>query len=368
MAMFKNPHLRLLMKLVGIERMAMLLDETPDSVWVVPGHVTAETLENNLDLIKKAEFSPPVFEGGKLAESQLRRKTAPRKRAAFDDDDDVNDMIDDGDALFPAGNLESRKPDYERPRKGIRRRQRRDSDLEEPTDEQLDEKARLRREKELEKQRKIKSEMYVHASDDETDDERDREFFENERRRQQAKDGNFGLSTSAMDTGKTVWEKLLDGDSDEDQLVSTQATDEVPNTKTKAKPRSQKKRKSARDVHESDDDEEAPVTRRQPKKRKSAQTGTGSGADEPMSSQTLASGQDASDDEMETDDTPSSSQPSPVVDGDAEDLASGTGKIAGASTIVLTDDEVEDDEVPAAAPRARARVRAGFIVDSSDEE
>ena len=88
--MFKNPHLRLLMKLVGMERLAPTLDESLESGWIFPPGVTADTLKDSADLINKAEFSPPVFEENQSAADQLRRKPAPRRRAAFDDGEDLS--------------------------------------------------------------------------------------------------------------------------------------------------------------------------------------------------------------------------------------------------------------------------------------
>lgn len=95
------------MRLAGFERLAPTLDETPESSWVVPTHLSSEQLQDSLDLINKAEFDPPTFEDGKLAQDQLRRKTAPRKKAVFDDDEDGID--DDDDILFPAGGPTNRK-------------------------------------------------------------------------------------------------------------------------------------------------------------------------------------------------------------------------------------------------------------------
>lgn len=361
--MFKNPHLRLLMKLVGMERIAPSHDETPESVWVIPGQVAAEALQNSLDLIKKAEFSPPTFDDGELAEDQLRRKSAARKRAVFDDDDDMSGLIDDGGVLFPAGTLEARKPDHERPKKGIRRRRRPDSDAEEPTEEQLDEKARARRQKELEKLRKIKSEMYVHASDDDTDDERDREFFESERRRQQTKDVTFGLSaTPTLDTGKAMWEKILDVDDEDDdgddQLASTQQ-EEKPKSRGHTASKKPRKRKSEPELESSDEEGEEPSARRLSKKRKPTKALVETDDEEPASSQTLGADGDA-------DDTPLSSSPHPSAA--KSDLAAVADKAHASPGDAIEVDDEDDDMPVAPPPKARVRVRAGFIVDSSDEE
>ena len=85
--MFKNPYLRLLMNLAGLQLLGPASEESPDSIWVIPPEVTATQIKDTLHFINQAEFSPPTFEDGSSAEQQLKRKTAPRKKANFDDDD-----------------------------------------------------------------------------------------------------------------------------------------------------------------------------------------------------------------------------------------------------------------------------------------
>ncbi|KAI8623795.1 timeless protein [Xylariaceae sp. FL1651] len=323
-AMFKNSHLRLLMKLVGFERLAPTLDETPESAWIVPPHVSSGQLQDSLDLINKAEFDPPTFEDGALAQDQLRRKTAPRKRAAFDDDEEGID--DDDDILFPAGGPTTRKIAdnmLDKPKKT--RRRRRHSDTEPLNEEQLEEKERARREREKAKARRFKSELFVHASDDESDDgERWAEFYANEERiRQQQKAIAIGLSkpaepTSPKAAGKRKAQALDSDESDnDDDLIMTQ--DSASSRQN--------------DKGGVDDDEEVSRTN-----------------DTPLSSSPRA------------DSTSSikrrrlSKQPSPVM------------SFANADE----DDEMQDadDDIPAPKPtqRRRPRARAGFLMDSSDEE
>ncbi|KAG5995211.1 Topoisomerase 1-associated factor 1 [Claviceps lovelessii] len=182
-AVFKNPHLRLLMKLSGMRLLGPASDETPESAWIIPGDISADQLKDTVHFINQAEFNPPIFEDGVLAENQLKRKTAPRKKAAFDDDDNNENGDGDGDLLFPAGGPTARKSVDEKQKKTTKRtrKRRKDSDAEEPNDAELDEKARKRREKELEKARRIKSALYVREGDDEFDSEEDEAFFARER-------------------------------------------------------------------------------------------------------------------------------------------------------------------------------------------
>ncbi|GAB1314277.1 Topoisomerase 1-associated factor 1 [Madurella fahalii] len=412
-AMFKNPHLRLLMKLVGMERLTPTLDESPDSTWVIPGTITADELKDSLSLINKAEFTPPTFEDGELAEDQLRRKSAPRKpRAAYDDDgDDMNGLINDDDddddeegedgILFPMGGPTARKPDARPAKKGQRRRRRggREDDSQEPSDEQLDEKARLRRRKQLEKARRIKSALYVDPRDDEDDPERDREFFEKEAARQEAKNASFGLSDGKPSgVEKSVWDMLLGvGDEEESDEGGEEGVVE------RARERQTRKRKSdvanlrgSGDEDEDEDedeneDEDTPVSddgsssaeaeassssRRRARKRRKPigeQKKVGrfgdddDGDEDPMDvddSTQSTSHRAATSASADTEDTPIPSSPGP-----AEATAA---KFSAGKSGAEEDEDEDDDDVPvtlkAAAARARPRARAGFIVDSSDEE
>ncbi|KAL2157227.1 hypothetical protein VTH06DRAFT_6363 [Thermothelomyces fergusii] len=407
-AIFKNPHLRLLMKLVGLERLAPSLDETPDSIWVVPGTIPADSLKETISLISQAEFNPPTFEDGKLAEDQLRRKSSARKRAARGGDDDEDG--DDNGILFPRGGPTTRKrtaEDEPPPPKRQRRRRRRRGDDEE-TEEQREERARARRKRERERARRIKSAMYVDLREDDSDwegnKEADREFFARERERQAIKDASFGLSDGSRPSGVGVdlWEELLglgggedgeaedegakrgrkrksvsggdgdavsgDDDDDKDDDDDDGATDEsedesesgsessssssssvaarpAPARRPNKRPRrsAQKKGKKAVETsnrNSSDEDEEM--------------TGADGPTDSPQSS---------SKDGAVTNDTPLSSSPGRRTAEKRGEREGGMGNGDG--------DGDEDDGVPVvrtAAAKARPRARAGFIVESSDEE
>jgi replication fork protection complex subunit Tof1/Swi1 len=167
------------LNLCGFQLFGPAAEETPESLWILPEDVTADSLKDTLHYINQAEFSPPTFDDGQLAENQLKRKLPARKKADFDDDED--DDIDD-EILFEPGGPTARKAidESERPKK-TKKRRRRDSQVQELDDEELEEKARKRREREREKARKIKSALYVKEGDDEFDEEEDEEFFARER-------------------------------------------------------------------------------------------------------------------------------------------------------------------------------------------
>jgi replication fork protection complex subunit Tof1/Swi1 len=282
-------------------------------------------------MINQAEFSPPVFEEGVLAEHQLRRKSsAPRKRPAIEEESD-----EDLELLFPAGGPTNRRAtdDPDRPKKTRRRRQR----SQEPDDEELAERARKRREREREKARRIKSDVYVHASDDDSDSEKDAEFFAREAEQR------LRSQKAAEVVGQGIPGLVV-----------------VPNLK---------KRKA--DIILSDDSSE------------------GEDEDMDLSQKTRSSAgrdRDASDGE-EMDDTPPSSSPqssrgrkrrrlSLDETGDTSDLAGGESdtevvEVAGNVEMGQTTKQTgadEDEDMPVAKVRARPRAKAGFIIDSSDEE
>jgi replication fork protection complex subunit Tof1/Swi1 len=284
------------MNLVGIRRVAPELEETLESMWIIPPDISADRLREYVDLINQAEFSPPVFEEGVLAEHQLRRKSAPRKRAAIEEESD-----EDLEALFPAGGPTNRRAidEPDRPKKTRRRRS------QEPDDEELAERARKRREREREKARKIKSDMYVHASDEEWDEERNAEFF--------AREAEQKLSN---------------------QRAAEMAGQGVPGLAIL----NPKKRKADSPPSEGSEDEDEDEDA-----NPSSKVRSGAAEDE-----------DASDD---VDETPPSSSP--------QSFAGKRRRLSPSEAEAVVED---DEDVPTVKMRARPRIKAGFVIDSSDEE
>ena len=354
LAMFKNGHLRLLMTLVGFQRIGV--DDDPEASWVVPSPLSADQLKQSLDLIKKFEFSPPVFDDGQEAGDFIRRKSAAganRKRAVFDDEDEAIDDDDEEEFLFPAGGPTAMKKSeaLEALKKNRRRRRKEGTEDAEDnglTDEQLKARAEARRQRELEKNRKIKSDLYVHDSDEEENEERDRIFFEQEEKlRQRSKimimKELLGVGKDKESTPKSTVKKrqsitLSDesDDGDDVQLTSTrkrQSSAISIDSEDEAAPTSGRSSSVTRDNVLAESDEEA--------------------TDTPVSSPHDRSSH-AKRRKVSTDDEAASPEPEAGE------------KNATSSSMALDDDEDEDD-VPVARP-ARQRVRAGFIVDSSDEE
>ncbi|PQE22244.1 replication fork protection complex subunit Tof1 Swi1 protein [Rutstroemia sp. NJR-2017a WRK4] len=331
-AMFKNGHLRLLMKLVGLTTSGAADD--PEASWIVPSSKSADQLQEALDLIKKFEFSPPTFDDGKEAADHIRRVSAGlgRKRAVFDDESD-NGIDDDSEEelLFePGGPTAMKKSDALKALKKSRRRRRKSGSEEGEglSEEILAARAEARRLKELEKNAKIKSEKYVVDSDE--DEEADRVFFEAEERLRNA--------------NVTIMKELL----------------HVGAEKEKGKARN-KRDSSAIDLDSDEEDSE-------PARKKRGSSGIDLDSDDEMN------GAEESEEEAEATDTPMSSphrssQPKrrKVVSDDDEDAPLVSKAKSAKVGIQVDDEEDEENIVPVAQPR-RPRVRAGFIMDSSDDE
>lgn len=366
--MFKNSRLRLLMKLSNITRLAPSLEETPQSKWAIASEITTDTLIDTIKFIQDAETNPPEYEDGVSAESQLKRKSAPRKRVEYDDGDD--DGIDD-DVLFPAGGPTVRKVIDDKRPKGTRRR-RRNKDVAEGEDglidqEMEDEAAADRRRKRNEKARArlltIKSAAFVNEEDDESDAEGDAEFFAREQAiRERA-------SIAAM------------GGADDRVLK--------PSHGPGAGPANNSKRKRTTELYDDDDDEE----------EDDDENGDAGGIlqDSDRDNADDNSDEDASDSGSDSDDAvlPAvkpggkrqlashnkrrrlSASPDDE-DGDDNDMAdaSSLNGIASATldltmgedpTVSGHDDDDDDVVVPTVTVR-KPRAHTGLIIDSSDEE
>ncbi|KAK4083045.1 hypothetical protein Purlil1_10989 [Purpureocillium lilacinum] len=338
-AMFKNSYLRLLMTVCGFQRLGPASEETAESVWIVPDDIAADHLKDSLHFINQAEFSPPTFEDGVLAEHQLRRKTVPRKKAAFDDDEDGDDAALEDEFLFPAGGpTEHRAIDAPKKAKKTRRRRRKDS-AEPPDEAELDEKARRRREKELEKARRIKSALYVREGDDEFDSDEDEAFFARERaiaeRARKAAESARGeldrdITASTVGRKKRKSEALLavsdddeDGDEDDDEDDDLRFAQRVLS--------------SQEELAESDtDDTPVDVSEGEGRKRRR------------LSDEADGEQEEDGDVDMDVDGAATKQPDSAAADGDG-------------------DGDADGDDAPVVVTR-RPRVRGGFVVDSDDDE
>lgn len=333
--MFKDNKLRLLMNLVGFERLGEHHD--PDASWIIPSSLTSTQLQEAIDLIRKYEFDPPTYEDGKAPEDLLRSKAASARRstrrAEFDDDSDGIDRDEEEDhGEYAKGGPTER--DADALRKTLKRRRRERSPVE-LDDEEKDRRAEARRKKEIEKQAKALSTMYVHDSDDEDwDAEKDAAFFARE---QAIREENMNVFKKSLVLG-TV-----------EPAVSKKRKADAPAKKSKR--------------------------RKSPPKRKAPFADSDDDMEDAESSQALSvvdGNEEEDEDDDETTDTPLSSQnagATAVSDAD-------TPKKPASSTMQKTDtamadadsDDDDDDDAPVARRPAAARnTRAGFIIDSDSE-
>ena len=224
-AMFKDSKLRLLMTLVGFERLG--IDDEADASWIVPSTSTAEELQHMHYVVDKHRNEPVMQYGDDdpiSAEDMLRRKVQrTHRRAEFDDDSDPGGSLseDKDDFLFPAGGPTNRKSEALAELKAKRRRRRVDSS---GGEDDLDDAVIAARRKarllaDLERRRRIKSKEFVTGSDDEEDEERDREFFEQEeqRRKVQSEKVAKALLTARIEVDHTLKTKKRKSQNEESQ-------------------------------------------------------------------------------------------------------------------------------------------------------
>ncbi|EAW13352.1 putative DNA repair protein (Tof1) [Aspergillus clavatus NRRL 1] len=193
-AMFSNAKLRLLMTLIGFERLGM--EDVPGASWVVPSSFTSDDLRHTKRVIDQCLIEPATEDPDQDLSRLIRRKYANDARGGgrdeqnldidFGSDSEGEDNVPDG-PLFPP-NHRSKANALDQLKKQRQKRRKEDGDRETPDDEVLEERRRARLENALARQAKIKSDLYIHASDEESDEEADEEFFrlEEQRRKEQA--------------------------------------------------------------------------------------------------------------------------------------------------------------------------------------
>ena len=335
--MFKDNKLRLLMTLVGFVRLGDHHD--PDATWVVPSSLTSTQLQEAIDLIRKFEFDPPIYEDGKAPEDLLRSKAAaarrPTRRVDFDDDSDGIDNDSEQDrGEYAPDDPTARKPDGERKKLTRRKRARTPVELE---DEEKDRRAEARRRKELEKQLKVKSTMYIHDSDDEDwDTEKDAAFFAREQ--------------ALREETTNAFKKALAHGTPEPTTSKKRKADE-PAKKTKRRKSPPKRTAPFDDSDDSPDDE----------------------MEDAVSVNSRASSEEAEDvlddaSQDEATDTPLSSQHAGAAHASEEDTPrKPTTTATKIQDITMVDADDDDDEDIQIVRRPAARMRAGFVIDSDSE-
>lgn len=330
--MFKDNKLRLLMTLVGFIRLGA--NDDPDASWVIPSSIMSAELQEAIDLIRKFEFHPPIYENGKGPEDFLRSAAAARRsrRAEYDDDsDDVDHDSEEDRGEYAVDEATARKPDGER--KKLKRRRRAHTPVE-LDDEEREARAEARRKKEIEKQAKTKSTMFVHDSDDEEwDADKDTAFFAREQALREETRIQFKKSLVLGTVEPMVSKK--------DLTKKRKAED----TTKKSKRRKSPPKRKAGPFDDSDDNESM---------------------DDAVSLSSHAPSKGAADEtEDEVTDTPLSSQHAGSKDDNPNALAA--VRLPNTQDVIMVDDEDDEDEVPVVRRPAARKTRAGFIIDSDSE-
>ncbi|KAA6412781.1 MAG: topoisomerase 1-associated factor 1 [Lasallia pustulata] len=360
-AMFKDNKLRLLMCLVGFERIG--IDDEPDVTWIIPSAITSHDLKETHDILERHRDNPIMQYGDEepmAAEEMLRRKPTVKPRANYDDDSEDDGVVSNGDEdfLFPAGGPTNRKSDaLEELKKNGRKRNRLHPDQPTEIDEETNEARRKARDQaNLEKMRKIKSDLYVHDSDEEEDEEKDNEFFAREKQRRERQSVKV---LEALRTGNLIGVAEADGKSGKSKKRKTQGSGAPKQKKKRITEQLSGSEDSA--SNDSDNDEEMITTSgaSSPPNRRAFETSEDEASETPVSSQHMHSSQELKHIEHAEEAKESHTQPSSPMRVLVRD------KVNAMQLEVSGEDDEDDAPV---VPRAGRRVRAGLLADSDEEE
>ncbi|KAL9618759.1 MAG: hypothetical protein Q9160_006553 [Pyrenula sp. 1 TL-2023] len=224
-AMSKKPKVRLLLTLCSFEQSSPRSASAPHlpPPWIIPSSLTSNHLGELLSIIESNILKPLTeFDGEDLA--TLLRRTRFTREDYFNNEDVadgeapranfINDNTSDSDEgsetfAFPDNLRRPNSPSFknrEKPKKRTLKRKRPASNADD--DANADNAAALKRkareEAALERRRKIKSELYIRESDEETDEDADAEFFRMEGKRRRKQEGDV---IKAMMVGREVASK-----------------------------------------------------------------------------------------------------------------------------------------------------------------
>ncbi|KAK5098987.1 Topoisomerase 1-associated factor 1 [Exophiala xenobiotica] len=381
-AMFKNARLKLLMRLVGLTEENNDKSGTPDAMWIIPSHVVAAHLEGSKAAIEQysatqwqpenEDDNPEDFlrrvgkdqRASHYAEEAVGEDGEP-KRDNFIDDSEGDEILPEEEGFLFPDNPRQRKSVLEQlkaKRAAKSKKRKRGSDDEEPDDSEdgamKEQRRRKREEVALARRRKFKSEAFIRDSDDESDDERDRAFFEREAelRKKYAQLNRAQIAAAAAAGAEEVDEASLAkrrktvarlrgeieaGNGDEDVVMGDDQEDSGENS---APPSSQPRRNGR--SSEAESDEETPPSSPPPD--------DGDGKKPRQALKELPQGK---------------AQPRTRVVG----RLSGKQKAVGVELDVDSDSDLElededQDEVIHAKAITTQRSRGGFVIDDDDDE
>ena len=363
LAMFKENKLRLLMTLVGFERLG--IDDEPDATWIIPSSLSSPDLRHRCETIEQHR-QKPKFEYGEdepmAAEEMIQRKPAEKmRRAEYDDDSDGDGIVSDQNMeeefLFPAGGFTNKSNPYKLALDALKKKQRKRytavSDDEGGLDDETREARHIARVlAELEKRRKIKSNEFVGLSDEESDEERDREFFAKEEARRK---GQANKVMDALIAGKIS--KAVEGE-------TVKPAAESRKRKSEAVVEDKRKRRRGSFLEDSDFIDQSSDS------DKDADLGEGAGSSSPARHGPFA---DSSDDEDGDEDTPLSSPPlgghslSKAVDAFQGEVMSQESATKVPEVNLNNGDEADGEDDAPVASTARRRGRVAVLGDSEDE-
>lgn len=324
------------MTLVKLERLGM--EDVAGAQWVVPSVLSSQDLKNTKIIIDQS-LDKPISNDNDPREL-LRRKYGENARGGdtgstgnvnFGSDSEGEDDVPDG-FLFPP-NLRTKSNALDELKQKRKKKRNQDVEKEPLDDETIEARRQTRLDNARARQAKIKSDLFIHASDEESGD--DEEFFrlEEERRKAQADRVKKALLTGDL------------GDGPGKKKGGRKRKSDVAGFQSKRQRRPQAEANGGRDGDNDDD---------------TLMTGAG----------------DASEKESPTGDT----RPAPIEDDldFDDDLAFGRDRrresdsvdqdemlaTKTADTNIVGDDE--DEDAVSTAP-GRRRMRAGFVIESDSE-
>ena len=348
-AMFKNARLKLLMRLVGFELMGD--EDALGASWIIPGILSAETLATSKEAIEQYEQTPWQSDIQDEDPEDLVRRSRKQSKDQLDNEETQHDgFLDDSEGeeefMFPDNPRKKRSNNVLDDLKAQRRKRKRGTgeEGEEEMDEELAARRRAAREAALrDRRRKIKSEAYIRDSDDESDEERDRLFFEKEEEVRQ-KQQEAIRKQMALGLGESTTKDTRRGKKKQKQLPPTI--------------------QSTQGIEQDDDDNDSLMLDLDdhPNETASSQLQRMSATDE---------------DSEEDESTPLSSQSSGMgkLVRKTDEMLRATSRPkngpGGAAPLDgLQDEEVEENDLAKDVTPIipRRQMRAGFIVDSDDDD
>lgn len=342
--MFSNGKLRLLMTLVSLERLGV--EDVPGASWIVPSVLSSKDIKHSKTVIDEAVNSP--IPEDRDPREQLRRKGGgsgrkgdedPTVEVTFGSDSEGEDDIPDG-YLFPP-NPRSKSNALDELKKKRKKKQKDEGDREPLDEETLEERRQSRLENARARQAKIKSDLFIHASDEDSDAAGDEEFFRLEEQRRK-------------DQAERIKKALLTGD-----------LGDKPGKKKGG-------RKRQSDEHNSRST--AAQSKRQRRRPQAGSNDGDSGSDDDI----LMAGMESAGSPRTTvneDALATAMEDDLVFDDDLafsrnrahEDSGSDEDVLAPQPTAAPAGNEDEEDDEDAPPVPSRRRVRAGFVVESDSE-